>query len=99
MATLSCLYKHWGFHEEREVRIVVIPPNEELIRDGRAAGELRPTRPRNMFIRGGTPVPYLDLFAQDPRGEKSRLPQGRGHDFLHHSTGGTQVVQKVQRNK
>lgn len=74
MATLSCLYKHWGFHEEREVRIVVIPPNEELIREGRAAGELRPTRPRNMFIRGGTPVPYLDLFAQNPRGAKFRLP-------------------------
>ncbi len=74
VATLSCLYKHWGFHEEREVRIVAIPPNEELIQQGRDAGELRPVRPRKMFIRGGTPVPYLDLFAQDPRREVFRLP-------------------------
>lgn len=74
VATLSCLYKHWGFHEEREVRIVSIPPSEELIQQGRAAGERRPVRPRKMFIRGGTPVPYLDLFAQDPRNEAFRLP-------------------------
>lgn len=77
LATLSCLYKHWGFHEEREVRIVAIPPNEELVREGRAAGELRPDRPRNLFIRGGTPVPYLDLFAQDHRSEVFRLPVQR----------------------
>jgi len=74
VATLSCLFKHWGFHEEREVRIVVIPPNDELIRAGRAAGELRPARPLNRFPRGGTPVPYLDLFAKEPRSEQFRLP-------------------------
>jgi hypothetical protein len=74
VATLSCLYKHWGFHEEREVRIVAIPPNEELIQQGRGAGEVRPVRARKMFIRGGTPVPYLDLFAQNPRTEAFRLP-------------------------
>jgi hypothetical protein len=77
VATLSCLYKHWGFHEEREVRIVAIPPNEELLREGRAAGELRPVRPRNVFVRAGTPVPYLDLFAQNPRSEEFRLPVQR----------------------
>lgn len=74
VATLSCLFKHWGFHEEREVRIVVIPPNEELVREGRAAGEQRPARPHKVFIRGGTPVPYLDLFAQNPQCDVFRLP-------------------------
>lgn len=74
VATLSCLFKHWGFHEEREVRIVVIPPNEELIQQGRDAGELRPVRPRKIFIRGGTPVPYLDLFAQESRNHVFQLP-------------------------
>ena len=74
VATLSCLYKHWGFHEENEVRIVAIPPNEELIREGRAAGELRPTRQRKIFVRGGTPVPYLDLFAEEVAKTRFRLP-------------------------
>ena len=73
MATLSCMYKHWGFHEEREVRIVAIPPNAELVREGRTAGELRPVRDRKTFLRGGTPVPYLDLFAH-PEGDAFRLP-------------------------
>jgi Protein of unknown function (DUF2971) len=77
IATLACLYKHWGFHEESEVRIVAIPPNEELIREGRATGELRPVRPRNVFTRGGTPVPYLDLFAPNSRSEAFRLPVQR----------------------
>lgn len=75
VATLSCLFKHWGFHEEREVRIVAIPPNEELVREGRASGELRPVRQPKIFVRGGTPVPYLDLFAREATdGEGFRLP-------------------------
>ena len=75
VATLSCLYKHWGFHEEREVRIIAIPPNTELIRDGRAAGETRPVRVPKHLLRGGTPVPYIELFApatDDVR--RQRLP-------------------------
>jgi hypothetical protein len=73
--TLSCLYKHWGFHEEREVRIVAIPPSEDLIREGPLNGELRPTRQLKTFVRNGTPIPYLDLFAQDHAHEGGfRLP-------------------------
>ena len=77
VATLSCLYKHWGFHEEREVRIVAIPPNADLIREGRAAGEERPVRKIQTFTRGGTPIPYLDLFAHgqvEAPHEKPLLP-------------------------
>lgn len=66
VATLSCFYKHWGFHEEREVRIVAIPPTEELVLQGREAGETRQVRRSKAFNRNGTPVPYLDLFARDP---------------------------------
>ena len=65
VSTLSCLFKHWGFHEEREVRIVAIPPNQELVQEGRASGEVRPVRQPKTFVRGGTPVPYLDLFARE----------------------------------
>jgi hypothetical protein len=66
VTTLSCLYKHWGFHEEREVRIVAIPPTEERVREGREGGESRPVRETKTFARNGTPVPYLDLFARKP---------------------------------
>lgn len=71
---LSCMYKHWGFHEEREVRIVAIPPNEELIQQGRVVGELREVRPQKVFIRGGTPIPYIELFSQKPSEVISQLP-------------------------
>lgn len=74
VASLSCLYKHWGFHEEREVRIVAIPPNEELVREGRASGETRPVRERKVFIRAGTPVPYLELFAPNTVSDGLTLP-------------------------
>lgn len=65
VSALSCLVKHWGFHEEREVRIVAIPLNHELVQQGRACGEMRAVRQPKMFVRGGTPVPYLDLFARE----------------------------------
>ncbi|MCX7220037.1 MAG: DUF2971 domain-containing protein [Burkholderiales bacterium] len=75
VSTLSCLFKHWGFHEEREVRIVVIPPNAELVQEGRANGEVRATREPKSFVRGGTPVPYIDLFALEPNNDVGfRLP-------------------------
>jgi len=75
VTTLSCLYKHWGFHEEREVRIIAIPPNGELIREGRASGEVRPIREIKTFIRNGTPVPYIDLFARHGSSDQDlRLP-------------------------
>lgn len=60
ITTLSCLYKHWGFHEEREVRIVVLPSNASV----RAATPepRKPPKELSTFIRDGYPVPYLKLF-------------------------------------
>jgi hypothetical protein len=72
--TLSCLYKHWGFHEEREVRIVAIPPTPELIRVGLEHGESRPVRSQKIFMRGGTPVPYLELFSRSDMDVRRPLP-------------------------
>ena len=74
VAILSCLYKHWGFHEEREVRIVAILPGEELVQEGRRVGEARPVRQPKTFVRNGTPVPYLDLFSQESKGAPIHLP-------------------------
>lgn len=62
MITLSCLYKHWGFHEEQEVRIIAIPPNEEVLRLAKQSDEAREPRPISILSRGGMLVPYLDLF-------------------------------------
>lgn len=62
MITLSCLYKHWGFHEEQEVRVIAIPPNEEVLQLAKKSGEAREPRHISAMSRGGMLVPYLDLF-------------------------------------
>ncbi len=73
MITLSCLYKHWGFHEEQEVRVVAIPPNEEVLRLAKQSGEAREPRRISAMTRGGMLVPYLDLFGTDD-GSARKLP-------------------------
>ena len=63
----ACRYKHCGFSEEREVRIVAIPTlfSEELIElVKKEKGTLLPKKPKSSFLRGGVPVPHLKLFDQ-----------------------------------
>jgi hypothetical protein len=57
-----CRYKHWGFREEKEVRIVAIPPNKAAIDHLKIQGKIVLPKPRHSFIRGGTPVPSIHLF-------------------------------------
>lgn len=59
---LSCLYKHWGFQEEHEVRVIVIPADRDVAELAFAAGEKKPQKTIHSFVRGGLPVPYLKLF-------------------------------------
>jgi hypothetical protein len=73
MITLSCLYKHWGFHEEQEVRVIAIPPNEEVLRLSKQHGEAREPRRISAMSRGGMLVPYLDLFGTS-NGSARKLP-------------------------
>ena len=73
MITLSCLYKHWGFHEEQEVRVIAIPPNEEVLRLAKQSGEGREPRRISVMSRGGMLVPYLDLFGTS-NGPARKLP-------------------------
>lgn len=58
----ACRYKHWGFNEEREVRLIVVPNNADVrafaAREGIQTTELKPKH----RIRLGTPVPYIDVF-------------------------------------
>jgi len=58
----ACRYKHWGFHEEKEVRVIAIPPNRALFAEQRTHGLVTEKKPRRHFVRAGTPVPCIDLF-------------------------------------
>lgn len=64
VTTLSCLYKHWGFHEEHEVRIIAIPPTAELVKEARKDGETRPIRESKIMHKNGMPIPYMELFSR-----------------------------------
>jgi len=72
---LSCLYKHWGFWEEHELRVIAIPVDAEIARLATAQGETRLQKPIKTFLRGGLPVPYLELFTQPSSSHvRTRLP-------------------------
>ena len=73
VTTLSCLYKHWGFHEEREVRVIAIPPEATVIEAARAAKIHKQARPLKTLIRDGCPVPYLTLFASEASNANRQL--------------------------
>lgn len=58
-------YKHYGFNEENEVRVIALPTviNDELERRAKADGvRLRPEKEIKYRERGGQNVPYIDLF-------------------------------------
>lgn len=78
ISSLSCSYKHSGFAEEREVRVVAIPfvpvappitwadgalkPQKSIKLAFAAGDEIKLQKPIKTFVRNGTDVPYLELF-------------------------------------
>lgn len=58
----ACRYKHWGFHEEREVRIVAILHPSDVLDEQNAQEPFPKEKERHHFIRGGMLVPYIRLF-------------------------------------
>ena len=61
----TCRYKHWGFKEENEVRIIAIPHptrNKKFCELTKADGITIQEMPRKHYLRSGTLVPYIDLF-------------------------------------
>lgn len=64
ISSLSCLYKHWGFWEEHEIRVIAIPVDTEVAQLVAAEGQTKLQKPIKTFLRGGLPVPYLELFNQ-----------------------------------
>jgi len=71
--SLSTRHKHRGFREESEVRIAVVTPNDETIREARKAGNNRLKKPVYFTPRGGVLVPHIALFER-PAGEAATLP-------------------------
>ena len=58
----ACRYKHWGFKEENEVRLIFIPNNREVCAYAKTEGIAIKSVPRKQFIRGGTNIPFVDLL-------------------------------------
>lgn len=71
----ACRYKHWGFSEEKEFRIVVVPTSAEAVQ---IAKRKRKTtlaqKPVSYFSRNGSRVPYLNLFEGITGSSGKRLP-------------------------
>jgi len=59
---VSCRYKHWGFSEEREVRIVAVPPNSQIIDEMKRRRENPSVMPIHHIERNGQRVPTIHLF-------------------------------------
>lgn len=75
ITNLSCLYKHWGFQEEHEVRVIAVPVDAGVAKLGEAEGESKPRKIVKAFLRGGLSVPYIELFTrQEPQQTRMRLP-------------------------
>ena len=58
----ACRYKHRGFSEEKEVRVVAIPNNKEVCEYARAVGMIVNEMPRGHFMRSGALVPIIDVL-------------------------------------
>jgi hypothetical protein len=61
VTALSCLYKHWGFWEEREVRVVVVPAGHDVVAND--APKAIPQKEVLLRNRGGQEIPYIELFS------------------------------------
>lgn len=70
----ACRYKHWGFSEENEVRIISIRPHKELAKMHSAYAPEAMPKPRWNFIRAGTAIPCIHLFEGITRLPDKPLP-------------------------
>jgi len=70
----ACRYKHWGFAEEKEYRIVLPPTSSEIVEVAQRQGKTILPKPVSFFLRNGTMVPYLNLFEGITGSSGKRLP-------------------------
>ena len=74
ITSLSCLHKHGGFREEREVRIVVLPASKDIYELGVKSGDKRPQKQIHLLTKNGIPTPYINLFGSTGGGATQKLP-------------------------
>ena len=58
-------YKHFGFSEENEVRVVALPTviDKEFLKQAKADGvTLKPEKERKFLQKNGQRIPYIELF-------------------------------------
>ena len=69
----ACRYKHWGFHEEREVRIIsCLPVGADVVKEMNVRGING--KPRKGRIQLGTVIPYIELFEGITSSSERPLP-------------------------
>lgn len=73
ITSLSCRYKHRGFAEEAEVRIVAIPTSNEIYKLARQHDPL-PRKEINFRPDNGVLVPYIKLFGHEQGHDLGKLP-------------------------
>lgn len=74
VTSLSGMHKHFGFHEESEVRVLALPTNKELLKEARDGGDLRPRKNVSFYPRNGILVPHISLFEPFQNVEQPALP-------------------------
>lgn len=58
----ACRYKHWGFREENEVRIIYIPNNKGAREFAKANGISINEMQRKQYTRSGANIPFIELL-------------------------------------
>jgi hypothetical protein len=58
----ACRYKHWGFKEENEVRIIYIPNSKKVREFAKTDGIPINEMLRKQHIRSGANIPYVELL-------------------------------------
>ena len=74
ISVLSCTHKHQGFHQEAEVRIVVILTKDKMLRANKELNDGRKKKCIHFRPRDGVLVPYIKLFERDESEVRVKLP-------------------------
>lgn len=62
---LSTLYKHWGFSEEQEVRVVAIPLHPEAVEVSKSQSSDKKQKVAQFLPKEGLLVPYIEMFRRN----------------------------------